>query len=185
MSDPDHHYSYLRATWRNVKRQRSARIDPAGSGQESVWDYPRPPRVEVVVERICVYFADRILAESVNAYRVIETASPPVYYLPANDVRMEYLEPSNHSSLCEWKGLARYWSVRVDPQLAHDVAWSYAKPDAGFEAIRDCIAFYAGKMDACYVGEHRVRPQPGDYYGGWVTANVLGPFKGEPGTEAW
>jgi len=166
-------------------RKRPAQIDPPGPGQESVWDYPRPPRVEPVTQRIRVELGGIVLAESVRAYRIIETASPPVYYLPPGDVRTEYLEPSPRSTFCEWKGRAKYWSVRVGDRFAEDAAWSYPEPEAGYEAIRNYIAFYAGKMDACYVGEYRARPQPGEYYGGWITPDVVGPFKGEPGTEAW
>ena len=181
-SDP---YAREREKWRNFKRERPAKIDPPDPGQESVWDYPRPPRVEPLTRRIRVEFGGIVLADTVRAYRVIETASPPVYYLPPDDVRREYLEPSTRSTFCEWKGVAKYWSVRVGDRFAEDAAWSYPKPDTGYEAIRDYIAFYPGKMDACYVGEYRVTPQPGEYYGGWITPDIVGPFKGEPGTEKW
>jgi uncharacterized protein (DUF427 family) len=177
----DHQREY----WRNFQRQRPAKIETPGPGQESVWDYPRPPRVEPVTQRICVEFGGIVLAESTRAHRVIETASPPVYYLPPEDVRMEHLEPSTHSTFCEWKGVAKYWSVRVGERFEPQAAWSYPEPDGGYYVIRDHIAFFAGKMDACYVGEHRARPQPGAFYGGWITPDVVGPFKGEPGTEGW
>ena len=169
----------------NVKQRRPARIEDPGPGQESVWDYPRPPRVEPVSERIRVEFGGVVLADTVRAYRVIETASPPVYYLPPEDVQTEYLERSARSTVCEWKGTARYRSVRVGDRFARDAAWSYPEPNGAYEAIRGYLAFYAGKMDACYVGEHRVTPQPGRFYGGWITPDVVGPFKGEPGTEMW
>ena len=169
----------------NVKQRRPARIEDPGPGQESVWDYPRPPRVEPVSERIRVEFGGIALADTVRAYRVIETASPPVYYLPPEDVQTQYLEPSARSTACEWKGTARYRSVRVGDRFARDAAWSYPEPNGAYEAIRGYLAFYAGKMDACYVGEHRVTPQPGRFYGGWITPDVVGPFKGEPGTEMW
>ncbi len=171
--------------WRNFKRERPTHIEIPGPGQESVWDYPRPPRVEPVDRRIRVEFGGVVVAETTRAYRVIETSSPPVYYLPPDDVRIEYLEPCNHSALCEWKGVSQYWSVRVGPHFAENAAWSYLDPWDGYEAIQDYVAFNASKMDACYVDEHRVVPQPGTYYGGWITPDVVGPFKGEPGTERW
>lgn len=170
---------------REVKRQRPARVETPGPAQESVWDYPRPPRVEPVSKHVRVEFGGIVLADTVRAYRVIETASPPVYYLPLEDVQTEYLEPSARSTVCEWKGMARYWSVRVGDQFAEDAAWSYPEPKAGYEAICEYLAFYAGKMDACYVGEHQVTPQPGRFYGGWITPDIVGPFKGKPGTEMW
>lgn len=170
---------------RNKERERPTRVEAPGPGQESVWEYPRPPRVEAARRRVRVAFGGVVLAESTSAYRVLETAGPPVYYMPRRDIRMEHLEPSDHSSLCEWKGIGRYWSVRVGERFAEDAAWSYPEPWAGFEALRDHLAFNAAKMDACYVGEHRVRPQPGDYYGGWITPEVVGPFKGVPGSGQW
>jgi uncharacterized protein (DUF427 family) len=164
---------------------RPVEIQVPGPGQESVWDYPRPPRVEPVARRIRVEFGGIVLAETDAAFRVLETASPPVYYLPPADVRTEYLEPSPRSTVCEWKGVANYRSVRVGDRFVEDVAWSYPEPNPGYEAICDYLAFYAGKMDACYVGGVRVTPQPGRFYGGWITPDVVGPFKGEPGTEMW
>ena len=171
--------------WRAVARSRPERIDPVGAGQESVWDYPRPPRVEPSPLRITVEYAGVTLADTTRALRVLETSSPPVYYLPPADVRTQYLEPTDHSTLCEWKGVARYWSARVGQRVAEAAAWSYPEPLAGFESIRGHLAFHAGVLDACTVGEWRVTPQPGDYYGGWITPNVVGPFKGAPGSEGW
>ena len=171
--------------WLGSHRGRPQKIAIPGPGQESVWDYPRPPRVERVDQTIRVEFGGIVLAESDCAYRVIETASPPVYYLPPDDVRTEYIEPSGHSSMCEWKGESRYWSVRMGQHLIENAAWSYPEPWPGYEAIAGYLAFYAGKMDACYVGKHRVTPQPGEYYGGWITPDIVGPFKGEPGTGHW
>ncbi len=173
------------AKWRNLKRERPARIQTPGPGQESVWDYPRPPRVEPTGRRIRVEFGDAVVAESQRAYRVLETSSPPVYYIPPEDVRTEYLTLSEHEALCEWKGMSRYWSVRVGKRFAENAAWSYPEPWKGYAAIKDHLAFSPRKMDACFVDGHRVRPQPGEYYGGWITPDVVGPFKGEPGTERW
>ena len=140
---------------------RPVEIQVPGPGQESVWDYPRPPRVESVARRIRVEFGGIVLAETVAAFRVIETASPPVYYLPPADVWTEVLEPSPRSTVCEWKGVANYHSIHVGDRFVEDVAWSYPEPNPGYGAIRDYFAFYAGKMDACYVGGVRVMPQPG------------------------
>ena len=178
-------YAAEREKWRNFPRVRPANIVVPGPGQESVWDYPRPPRVEPVPHRVRVEFGGIVLADSTAALRVCETSSPPAYYIPPADVEMSCLEPSARTSFCEWKGLASYWSVRVGDRVAKDAAWSYPDPDPGYEAIRDYLAFYPRRMSACYVGEHRVQPQPGLYYGGWVTPELVGPFKGAPGTEAW
>ncbi len=171
--------------WRRLKRERPERIDISGPGQESVWDYPRPPRVEGVGQRVRVELAEIVLADSGKAYRVLETASPPAYYIPPADVQREYLEPSKHSTLCEWKGAAQYWSIRVGDRFVENGAWSYRDPFDGYDGIWNFFAFFAGKMDACYVGEQRVIPQQGGYYGGWITPNIVGPFKGDPGTESW
>src|SRR5262245_4095679 len=171
--------------WRKVVRGRPADIVIAGPGQESVWSYPRPPRVEPVAPRVRVELEGRTIADTTRALRVCETSSPPCYYIPPADILMDHLEPSARTSFCEWKGLASYWSVRVDGRFAKDSAWSYPDPDEGFEAIKDYIAFYPKRMDACWVGEEKVTPQPGFYYGGWVTSNLVGPFKGVPGSEGW
>ena len=174
-----------RRRWRALPRERPARIQRPGPGQESVWDYPRPPRVELIVPRLRVEFGGLVLAETVRAWRVIETSSPPVYYFPPADVRTEFLEPSPRSSLCEWKGLARYWSVRIGDRLAADAVWGYPEPDPRYDAIQDHLAFFPGKMDFCSVDGEPVVAQPGEYYGGWISAELVGPFKGEPGSETW
>ncbi len=174
-----------RRHWRSVRRGRPREVVAPGPGQESVWDYPRPPRVEPATRPVRVELGGVVLAASPRALRVLETASPPVYYVPAEDVRREHLEPSSHQSFCEWKGVARYWSARVGDRFVPEVAWSYPTPDPGFEALRDCIAFYPGRVDACFLGDERVTPQAGSFYGGWVTSAIVGPFKGEPGTEGW
>lgn len=160
------------------------RIEP-GPGQESVWDYPRPPRLEKVAERIRVEHAGVLIADTTRAMRVCETASPPTYYLPPEDVRTELLETVRRRTLCEWKGLSSYWSLRVGEDFVPDAAWSYPQPTPSFAEIRDYLAFFAGRVDACYVGEERVEPQAGDFYGGWATRKIVGPFKGEPGTLGW
>ncbi|MEL7208445.1 MAG: DUF427 domain-containing protein, partial [Actinomycetota bacterium] len=157
------------------------RIEP-GPGQESVWDYPRPPRLEPVEARIRVEFGGEVVADSTSAHRVLETSQPPAFYLPPDDVRMDLLRPSTHRSFCEWKGQATYFSVAVGDREAPDSAWTYRHPTPGFEPITDHLAFYAQSMDACWVGEEQVQPMEGMFYGGWITDSVVGPFKGGPGT---
>ena len=171
--------------WRNAPRRRPTQIETPAAGQESVWDYPRPPRIESVDARVQVWFADVALADTASALRVCETSSPPTIYLPRESVRMDLLEPAPEVALCEWKGTARYYSVRAGEQVAFCVAWSYPEPFEGYEALTDRMAFFPGRVDACFLGDERVTPQPGEYYGGWVTQNLVGPFKGEPGTEDW
>ena len=156
-----------------------------GPGQESVWDYPRPPRVESVAEPVRVIFNGVTIADTEQARRVLETSHPPVYYIPPEDVRMGYLKQISHTSFCEWKGKARYFKLEVKGEKVGRAAWSYPDPAPGFEDLKDHLAFYAGPMDACYVGEEQVTPQPGAFYGGWITSRIVGPFKGSPGTVGW
>jgi uncharacterized protein (DUF427 family) len=156
-----------------------------GPGQESAWDYPRPPRLERVTEPLRVVVGHRTVAATLRGFRVLETAGAPVYYFPPEDVRLDLLRESPHRSVCEWKGTARYHSLRVGDREIANVAWSYPEPLPGFEAIRDHLAFYAGRVDEAWVDDERVNPQAGSFYGGWVTAEIIGPFKGEPGTLDW
>ncbi len=156
-----------------------------GPGQESVWDYPRPPRVEAVAERIRVVAGGLVIADSSRAVRVLETAGAPVYYLPREDVRMDLLRPGTASSQCEWKGRASYWTLALPDRQIIDVAWSYEAPLPGFAALAGRLAFYAGRVDEAWVGEERATPQPGGFYGGWVTSRITGPIKGEPGSWGW
>jgi uncharacterized protein (DUF427 family) len=162
----------------------SRRIAP-GPGQESVWDYPRPPRVEPTPRHLQVVLGGVVIADSRRAWRVLETSHPPVYYLHPDDVRWEFLHDSRGGSFCEWKGMARYFDVRVEAAVRPRAAWSYPEPLPGFEGIRYHLAFYAGAMDRCSVDGEAVVPQPGGFYGGWITRDVVGPFKGEPGTRGW
>jgi len=163
---------------------RPTRVEP-GPGQESVWDYPRPPRVEETSGHIQVVFNGVMIADTFGAKRVLETSHPPVYYIPPGDIQMSYLVRAPGRSFCEWKGRAAYYTVVVEGRKAERAAWYYPDPRSGFQSIRDHVAFYAGLMDACYVDGERVRPQPGGFYGGWITSDVVGPFKGEPGTAGW
>ncbi len=162
----------------------SRRITPS-PGQESVWDYPRPPRLEAIAKHIIVVFAGVTVADTRRAYRVLETSHPPVYYIPPADIKMEYLVRTANASFCEWKGGALYYTVRVGDRVAADVAWAYPDPTPDFAPIRDYIAFYSAPMDGCFVDGERVQPQPGGFYGGWITHDIVGPFKGEPGTRGW
>jgi uncharacterized protein (DUF427 family) len=156
-----------------------------GPDQESVWDYPRPPRVEAFAERVRVVVDGIVIADSSGAVRVLETAGAPVYYLPRDDVRMDLLAASSGTSHCEWKGRASYWSLRTPGRAIPDAGWSYETPMRGFEAIRGRLAFYAAKVDEAWVGDERATPQPGGFYGGWVTSRITGPIKGEPGSWGW
>ncbi len=159
--------------------------NPIGPGQESVWDYPRPPRLERCSKRIQVVFNGMTIVDTTKAWRVLETSHPPVYYLPPEDILQQYLSPGNGRSWCEWKGQARYWTVTVGEKQAANVGWYYPNPTPPFAAIKNHVAFYAGPMDVCLVAGERVRPQPGQFYGGWITDDIVGPFKGEPGTMGW
>jgi len=163
---------------------KRARVEP-GPGQESVWDYPRPPRVEDSSKHVQVVFNGVTIADTYAAKRVLETSHPPVYYIPPQDIKIDYLEEAQGSSLCEWKGRAGYYTVVVGEKRAERAAWYYPDPRPGYESIRDHVAFYPGLMDVCYVDGERVEPQPGGFYGGWITKDVVGPFKGGPGTMGW
>ena len=160
------------------------RVAP-GPGQESVWDYPRPPRLETTPRHIQVYFNGLLLADTRRAYRVLETSHPPVYYLPPADIQMQCLIPAGGQSWCEWKGQAAYYSVVVGERRAENVAWYYPNPTPSFLPIKNYVAFYPRPMDRCLVDGEVVVPQPGGFYGGWITSDVVGPFKGEPGTMGW
>lgn len=150
-----------------------------------MWDYPRPPRVERSSRQVRVRLGDVVVADSRRALRVLETSHPPVWYVPLDDVTAGVLEPSSRTSYCEFKGIASYWTVVAGGRREVDAAWSYPDPAPGFDVIRDAVAFYPGRMRDCLVDAERVRPQAGGFYGGWVTDDVVGPFKGEPGTSGW
>ena len=151
---------------------------------ESVWDYPRPPKVELVGETLRIILGGRVIAATTEAHRVLETSHPPVYYLPLLAFTCAVVA-SPRRSFCEWKGMASYWSLREEDRLIEDCAGSYPDPSPAFLVIRDHLAVYPAMMDACFVGDERVSAQPGGFYGGWVTSNLVGPFKGAPGTMGW
>jgi uncharacterized protein (DUF427 family) len=152
---------------------------------ESVWDYPRPPRVEPSTRRIRVRLGGVTVADTTRALRVLETSHPPVYYIPPEDVRSEYLRPSRRHTYCEFKGQASYYDLVVGEREVRDAGWYYPDPASRFEALRDHVAFYPGRVDECYVDDERVTAQEGDFYGGWLTSDIEGPFKGGPGTAGW
>jgi len=150
-----------------------------------VWEYPRPPTVKNDGRRVQVWFAGEKIASSSRAVRVLETSHPPGFYIPRADVVAGCLEPSGRRSFCEFKGQAVYFHVRVGDRVAENAAWTYPDPTPGFEAIAGHLSFYPGRMERCLVGGEVVVPQPGGFYGGWITSDVVGPFKGDPGTEGW
>ena len=163
---------------------RRQRVEP-GPGQESVWDYPRPPRMEDVAEKVKVVFGGVTIAYTTRAKRVLETSHPPVYYVSPEDIRTEHLRPSAATSYCEWKGRTSYYDVVTEDRTEERAAWFYPSPTGSFRDLKDYVAFYPSKMDACWVGGEKVGAQEGDFYGGWVTPNIVGPYKGAPGTWGW
>lgn len=170
--------------WATRGRRPAAIVEP-GPGQQSVWDFPRPPALERVLDRVTVELAGQLVADTMHAVRVCETASPPTYYIPLADIATEYLRPAGGTSMCEWKGVARYHSVVIADVCAPRCAWSYAEPSPEYRALANTIGFYPGRVDRCTVGDYDVRPQPGQFYAGWITPDLVGPFKGEPGSEGW
>ena len=173
-----------RERWKYTGAKRPDFATAPGPDQESVWDYPRPPRMERDSRLVTVRYADISIAETRRAIRILETASPPTFYVPREDVRVECLERSERRTICEWKGHAVYWSLRLGETFLEDVAWSYPEPFDGYESLVDYFSFYPARLD-CTVDGERVRPQASGFYGGWVTGELVGPFKGEPGTEDW
>lgn len=158
---------------------------PPGPGQESVWDYPRPPRLERTAKRLEIWLGGEKIADTTDSFRVLETSHPPTYYLPPTAFRPGVLERAAGRSVCEWKGAATYWTLSAGGKRAAQAAWSYEDPTPAFRDLAGFIAVYAGRMDECRVDGVRVTPQPGGFYGGWVTPDITGPFKGEPGTMGW
>lgn len=158
---------------------------PPGPGQESVWDYPRPPRIETVPKHIRIIFNHELIADTHRSKRVLETSHPPNYYIPLDDIKTAYLMPSTHSTYCEWKGQANYYSLQVGDRQAKNAAWYYPEISPAYEELKEYVGFYPGPMDACYVDSEKVKPQAGSFYAGWITHDIVGPFKGDPGTWGW
>lgn len=153
--------------------------------KESVWDYPRPPRVEPTNRLIRVVHNRETIAETRRALRLLETSHPPTYYIPEADVNMKLLIPNDDHTVCEYKGLASYFDLKMGDTAIPDVAWTYPNPHPGYERIAGYVAFYARKLDACYVDNEQVDAQAGSFYGGWITSDIAGPFKGSAGTAGW
>jgi uncharacterized protein (DUF427 family) len=166
-------------------RVRSIEPVTPAAGQESAWTYPRPPRVECCQRRIVVVFAGEVVADSRRAVRVLETSHPPVYYVPPGDYRRACFRETAHESFCEFKGVARYFDLVVGDRVSAQAAWAYPAPATRYAVLENCMAVYPGRVDACYVDGERVTPQEGHFYGGWITSDVVGPFKGGPGTHGW
>lgn len=168
--------------WANKGTQRPPFAKEPAQGQESVWDYPRPPGLVADGRLVEIYSGNQLVARSDNNYRICETASPPTFYIAPHQIDWSLLEPIEGRSYCEWKGLASYWCLKSDPSLP--VAWGYPKPRASFMRIAKFLSFYPGRL-SCSVDGQRVRAQAGGFYGGWITDEIVGPFKGEPGTSHW
>ncbi len=156
-----------------------------GKPVESVWDYPRPPRIERVEWRVRVIHAGVTIVDAPAAVRVLETSQPPAYYVAPEFVDLDVLAPSERRTLCEWKGVAEYADIVVGDERVVDAAWTYPTPTRGSAEVAGHWAFYAQKADECWIDDERVTSNEGSFYGGWVTANVTGPFKGAPGTSHW
>jgi uncharacterized protein (DUF427 family) len=159
--------------------------DRTGPGEESVWDYPRPPRLENFAGSITIELGGTIIASTDRAWRVLETSHPPTYYLPADAFTPGVLRAAPGSSWCEWKGVASYYDLVTSDRVAERAGWTYRNPTRGFEAITDAVAVMAADVDRCTVNGEQVQPQPGGFYGGWITSWVKGPFKGIPGSRGW
>lgn len=154
-----------------------------GPGEESVWDFPQPPRIESVSEKLRVVFDERTVAETSRGFRLLETGHPPVYCSPAEDVDVDFLIPIYGDKVCEYLGLIRYWTIDVFGIRSEGAAWSCPNPTEAYRAIKGCYAFYPSRVDACWVGPDRARAQDEDFYGGWITPRIAGPFMGKAGTR--
>jgi uncharacterized protein (DUF427 family) len=184
MSQPSDSVLAARAQWRWRGGERPPFAVVPQSGQESVWDYPRPPRLAPDSREVIVRWGPIEVARTCHAIRVLETAHPPSFYLPLTDVAVHLLEAASGTSFCEWKGPARYWSLVDGDRRLPRVAWSYPHPLVGAETLANCIAFYPGALE-CRVNGALVIGQPSGFYGGWITPEVVGPFKGDPGSGGW
>jgi uncharacterized protein (DUF427 family) len=156
-----------------------------GPGQESVWDYPRPPRVEPTDSVVDIRLGNEVVARTTEALRVLETSHPPTYYLPLAAFAPGVLQPTTGSSYCEWKGDASYYDLVTGTRTAARAGWAYHRPSPGFEALADHVAVMPGSVEACTVDGEVVVAQEGGFYGGWITSRVVGPFKGGPGSRGW
>ena len=163
----------------------SIRPDITKEGQQSVWDFPRPAEAQPQHRQLRVLFAGEVVAHTRTGFCTLETSHPPTYYFPPNDVNMTFLQRTTRTTVCEWKGVAIYYDIVVGHRRAAQAAWAYPQPTSAFASMRGHFAFYANQMDACFVDDELVTPQPGKFYGGWITSGFAGPFKGGAGSEGW
>jgi uncharacterized protein (DUF427 family) len=171
--------------WVYTGDKRPSFAETPTTGQESVWDYPRPPKLVADHRRIVVQRGDLLIADSRDNYRILETAGPPTFYIPPRNVRVELMRPLPGTSICEWKGPAQYWTIETSTSAREAIAWSYPTAQAPYDTISGYFSFYPGRIE-CFVDGERVRPQPGYFYGGWITDEIVGPWKGgDSGTEWW
>ena len=170
--------------WAYTGQKRPPFAATPGPGQESVWDYPRPPKLVADHRRVIVRSGALLIAGSIETYRVLETAGPPTFYIPPRDVHAALLIHYPGTSLCEWKGEAKYWALATSASPRQSIGWSYPRAQDPYGSISNYFSFYPGRVE-CFVDGERVRPQPGYFYGGWITNEIVGPWKGEPGTEWW
>ncbi len=159
--------------------------DPVDPGQESVWEYPRPPALRACTKRVQVIFGGELVCDTTASWQVLETSHPPTYYLPRSSFPRGALRPAAGNSFCEWKGAASYADLVAGGRVAPRAAWYYPSPSPGFDVLADHVAVYAALTDGCYVDGELVVPQPGGFYGGWITTDLAGPFKGVPGSTGW
>ena len=158
---------------------------PQETATESVWDYPRPPKLEACSQSVRVEFEGMNIAHSQSSYRLLETSHPPVFYIPWEDLEQSYFQLTSHRTFCEWKGVANYYSIQVGDRVSENAAWFYPEPTPAYAVIQNYVAIYPSRVDACWVDDEKVQSQPGDFYGGWITRNIVGPFKGGIGTWGW
>lgn len=165
-----------------IPSRQTLKLNP---DQESVWDYPRPPALETVGQCVRIVLGDRTIVESNDALRILETSHPPTIYVPITDVTLDVLVEASHQSFCEWKGVASYYDVVVETCRVGRAAWTYPSPRPKYSQLAQHVSFYPSLMQACYLDDELVTAQPGDFYGGWITSKIVGPFKGTPGTAGW
>jgi uncharacterized protein (DUF427 family) len=170
--------------WKYNGENRPDFAQKPGKDEESVWDYPRPPEVVSDQRKVEVKWLGQLISRTTQSVRILETASPPTFYLPPADVNEELLREASGTSFCEWKGSATYWNIKVNNKTLEKAAWSYNKPNPAFRSLAGYYSFYPAKVE-CYVSDIRVKPQPGSFYGGWMTPEIVGPVKGEPGSGGW
>ena len=172
-----------RESWQHRGKKRPEFAEPTMEGKISVWDFPRPPALKAVTQKLEVFDKEDLIAKTTKGFAMLETASPPTYYIPLADIDPTLLAPvPKKNSICEWKGKAAYWTLSKNPGTL--IAWSYEKPFSPYESLKDHLAFYPQHL-SCFVDGEKVSPQPGNFYAGWITKNLAGPFKGSPGTANW